>query len=186
MEDRSTRVCPVELAGSLDTRLRRWGQNPGRILRPYVKEGMTALDIGCGPGFFTLDMALLVGAAGRVIAADLQQGMLDKVAEKIRGTEIEDRIILHKTEAGRIGVAEAVDFALVFYVLHEVPNQDAFFAEVYSTLKPGGLALAVEPPFHVSKTAFEQSIARAENVGFELRERPKVLLSKSALLLKKQ
>ncbi len=43
------RVCPVELAGSLDNRFRRWLQNPRKILAPYVREGMKVLDIGCGP-----------------------------------------------------------------------------------------------------------------------------------------
>ena len=44
---------------------------------------MTALDVGCGPGFFTLDMARLVGESGQVIAADLQEGMLQIVRDKI-------------------------------------------------------------------------------------------------------
>ena len=74
MRDRSKRVCPVEIAGHLDNRIRRWVQNPQKILEPYVEEGMVVLDIGCGPGFFSIDMAKMVGRSGRVIAADLQEG----------------------------------------------------------------------------------------------------------------
>ncbi len=73
MSEEQGSVCPAELAGSLDNRMRRLLQNPLKILRPYVQEGMTALDVGCGPGFFTLPMAQLVGSSGRVIAADLQR-----------------------------------------------------------------------------------------------------------------
>lgn len=54
MGDRNNRVCPVERAGILDHRIRRWLQDPQKILRPYIEEGMTVLDIGCGPGFFLL------------------------------------------------------------------------------------------------------------------------------------
>jgi ubiquinone/menaquinone biosynthesis C-methylase UbiE len=90
------RVCPVKRAGSLDNRFRRWLQDPQKILRPYIKEGMTVLDVGCGPGFFTVDMALMVGKSGRVIAADLQAGMLQKLREKIQETELEECIVLHK------------------------------------------------------------------------------------------
>jgi len=61
------RVCPVALSGSLDNRFRRWFQNPRKILRPYVEKGMTVLDIGCGPGFFSIDMAHLMGASGEGI-----------------------------------------------------------------------------------------------------------------------
>ncbi len=64
------RVCPVELAHSLDSRVRRWLQNPQKILSPFVSEGMTALDVGCGPGFFSIELARLVGPEGKVIAWD--------------------------------------------------------------------------------------------------------------------
>jgi ubiquinone/menaquinone biosynthesis C-methylase UbiE len=72
----SRRVCPVERAGWLTNPVRRWFQNPERILKDYVKEGMTVLDIGCGPGFFSVAMATMVGETGKVIAADIQDGML--------------------------------------------------------------------------------------------------------------
>ena len=186
MGDEHKRVCPVELSGTLDTRIRRWGQNPRKILGPYLSEGMTALDIGCGPGFFTLDMAILVGDGGKVIAADLQQGMLDKVGKKIAGSELAGRITLHKSASEKIGVSDGVDFALAFYMLHEVPNQEAFLTEVLSLLNQGGLLLIVEPPFHVSRSAFEQSISLAENVGFVVDSRPKVLFSKAVVLRKKE
>jgi len=61
MEPERNRVCPVELAGSLDNKIRRWLQNPQKILDPYVKEGMKVLDLGCGPGFFSTAMAKMVG-----------------------------------------------------------------------------------------------------------------------------
>ena len=76
MSDGNKRVCPVERAGSLDNRFRRWLQDPRKILSPHIKEGMTVLDLGCGPGYFTIDIAQMVGKSGRVIAADLQEGML--------------------------------------------------------------------------------------------------------------
>jgi len=57
VSDRRNSVCPVEIAGSIDNRIRRWLQNPQKILRPFIKEGMTVLDIGCGTGFFSVDMA---------------------------------------------------------------------------------------------------------------------------------
>ena len=49
------RVCPVEIAGGLDNRFRRLLQNPQKILVNYVQEGMTALDLGCGSGFFSVE-----------------------------------------------------------------------------------------------------------------------------------
>src|SRR5690606_36681330 len=85
----SQRVCPVACAGTLDGVFRRWLQSPRRILSPYIREGMTVLDFGCGPGFFTVTMAELVGPTGHVIAADLQEGMLDLLESRIRGSRLE-------------------------------------------------------------------------------------------------
>ena len=137
MRDKN-RVCPVERSGSLDNMFRKWFQNPRKILAPHVREGMTVMDIGCGPGFFTVEMAFMIGESGHVIACDLQEGMLDKLRNKIRGGELESRIVTHLCQTGRLGVTEEVDFALAFYMVHEVPDKEGFFAEVYSVLKPGG------------------------------------------------
>ena len=145
---------------------------------------MTVLDIGCGPGFFSIDMAQMVGRSGRVIASDLQEGMLKKLREKINGTELEDRITLHKCEKNKIDVSENVDFVLLFYMVHEVLNKEKFFNEIGTILKPKGQVLIVEPPFHVSKTAFEETVRKARDAGFTDGERPKVLLSKAVILKK--
>ena len=184
MTDRSKRVCPVERAGGLDNRIRRWVHNPQKILGPYVKEGMTVMDVGCGPGLYSIEMALMVGESGRVFASDLQEGMLQLVRSKIRGTELEKRITLHKCEEKKIGVSADVDFVLAFYMVHEVPDQAAFFADIEAILKRGGRLLIIEPPFHVSKSAFGKTIEKARNSGLTLVERPSVFFSKTALLSK--
>ena len=140
------------------------------------------MDIGCGPGFFTLDLARLVGPAGQVIAADLQEGMLQKLKNKIRGTELEPRIVLHRCGTQAIGWPSPVDFILAFYMVHELPDPDAFFREVGRMLKPGGQILIAEPPFHVSKANFNQMLRRAQNAGLQPANPPKVFFSQTALL----
>ncbi len=175
-------VCPVAIAGSLDTRFRRIFQNPQTILKPYLKEGMTVLDIGCGPGFFTLDIAQMVGESGRVIAVDMQEGMLQKLRKKIHGTELEDRIVLHRCEQDKIGIEEEVDFILAFYMVHEVPDQDKFFKEIKTLLKTSGVMLIAEPPLHVSWTAFSNSIRSAKNAGLITRKGPKIPFNKTAII----
>jgi ubiquinone/menaquinone biosynthesis C-methylase UbiE len=175
------RVCPVALAGGLDNRIRRWFQNPLTILKPYIKEGMTVLDIGCGPGFFSIPLARLAGKPGRVIAADLQEGMLQKLRSKIKGTELEDRITLHQCKEDKIGVTEKVDFILAFYMVHEIPNQLNFFNELASILEPNGRVFVVEPLFHVSKKAFEETVQLARNAGLLPIERPSVIFSRAVI-----
>lgn len=183
MKKDRNRVCPVELAGSLDSRVRRWLQNPHTILAPFVRQGMTALDIGCGPGFFSIEMAGMVGAGGRVIAADLQEGMLDKLRTKIKGTELEQRITCVRCSKDAINVSEGVDFILAFYMVHEIPDKDSFFRQAKAVLKPGGQFLLVEPRlFHVSRKDFEHTIQIAENNGFGAEPGPRLRFSWSAVL----
>jgi ubiquinone/menaquinone biosynthesis C-methylase UbiE len=175
-------VCPVEKAGILDFGLRRLLQNPEKILSPHVREGMTVLDLGCGPGFFTIPLARLVGKTGMVVAADLQQGMLGKLKAKIQGTALADRIRFHQCLPDRIGLAEKFDFILVFYMLHEVPDEAGFIREIASLLKSGGKILIVEPKFHVSQDDFLKAIGLMKKAGLNVLAEPGIRFSRSVLI----
>lgn len=183
MSDNKNRVCPVELANSLDSKIRRWLQNPQKILSPYVKEGMKVLDVGCGPGFFSVELAKLVGADGKVYSVDLQEGMLQKLRDKIYGTLLERIIQLVKCEKDKIVLTEKVDFILAFYMVHEVPDKDRLFTTLKNFLNENGELLIVEPKlFHVSKKEFALTISKAEAAGFKAAEGPKLPFSFSSVL----
>ena len=167
------KVCPVEKAGGLDNSFRSWIKNPEKILKPYIKPGMVVLDLGCGPGFFTIEIAKLLNGQGKVIAADLQEGMLEIIRRKIRKTELEPSVELHKCQDQWVGVSEKVDFILAFYVVHEVPDQDKLFHELKSILKPEGKIFIVEPKFHVPKKSFNLMLEKVKNLGFEITRQPK-------------
>jgi ubiquinone/menaquinone biosynthesis C-methylase UbiE len=184
--ERNNRICPVELAGGLDNSVRRLFQNPKKILKPYIDEGITVLDLGCGPGFFSVEIAKMLKDSGKVIAADLQEGMLEKVNKKTKGTSLEQRIEINKCQEETIGVTENVDFILVFYMIHEVPNQDNLLKELKSILKPNGKIYIIEPKFHVSKKSFEEMINKIKDIGFEVIDRPKVFFSRTVLLTNKK
>ncbi len=184
-KEKSKRICPVEKAGGLDMRMRKWVQNPQKILKPYINKGMTVLDLGCGPGFFSIEIAKSLIDSGKVIAADLQEGMLDKVRQKIKGTELEKIITAHKCQEESISLSEKVDFVLAFYMIHEVPNQDKLFRELKSIVKPNGQLFIIEPKFHVSKKSFDLMIDRVKEIGFEIKDRPKVFFSRTIVLKNK-
>ncbi|MFH0736781.1 MAG: class I SAM-dependent methyltransferase [bacterium] len=177
-------VCPVELAGSLDNKLRKWFQNPQKILSPYINLGMKVLDVGCGPGFFSVEIAKMVGEKGKVYSVDLQEGMLDKIRAKIKGTKLERIISTVKCEDGKINVPEKVDFILAFYMVHEVPNKDVFFELLKNLLEEKGKFLIVEPKFfHVTKSEFSLTLEKAKKAGFKTYPGPKLPFSFSAILM---
>ncbi len=146
---------------------------------------MTLLDFGCGPGFFTTTMADLAGKAGHVYAVDLQAGMLKLVKSKVKGSELASRITLHQCQADNIGLSATIDFALAFYVVHEIPDQQRWFGQIAELLRPAGSLLIVEPKFfHVSKADFQATISTARTAGLEPAVPPHVFLSQTALLSK--
>jgi ubiquinone/menaquinone biosynthesis C-methylase UbiE len=181
----TTFTCPWWLIFTFDNPLRKLAQNPQKILGPFVKEGTTVLDIGCGMGYFSLGMAELVGEKGKVIAADLQPEMLAGLSKRAKSAEVESRIHPHLCLPDRIGVSEPIDFALAFWMVHEVRQREEFLREIFSLIKPGGKFLIVEPLIHVSGRDFERTVTLSHEIGFTTGSRLRVSMSRSILLEKK-
>jgi ubiquinone/menaquinone biosynthesis C-methylase UbiE len=180
-------TCPWWFGYFLLNPLRRFGQRPARVLAPFVRPGMLVVEPGCGMGFFTLDLVRMVGPEGRVVAIDLQEKMLAGLRRRAARAGLERRIDVRLARPDRLGIADLAgqaDLVLAFYVVHEVREPAAFFAEVAAALKPGGAVLVVEPPLHVSHAAFERSLAVAEGAGLRVARRPRVGPNKVAVLEK--
>ncbi|ROL62543.1 class I SAM-dependent methyltransferase [Bacteroidetes/Chlorobi group bacterium ChocPot_Mid] len=176
------RIYPVEHAGILDSYWRKLLQNPHKFLRKYIKDGMNVLDIGCGPGFFTIPLAQLVGKKGHVVAADFQEKMLEIVEKKIQGTEIENRVRLHKCNEESTNLQDKFDFILAFYVVHETPDTEKFIEEMANLLKPEGKFLIVEPSFEVKIQDFLKIITIAERANLRVINQPRMFFSRAVLL----
>jgi ubiquinone/menaquinone biosynthesis C-methylase UbiE len=180
----STDVCSYKRAWALDIWIRKYIHNPYKIVGDYIKEGQTVLDLGCGPGFFSLPMAEMVGEKGRVISVDIQEEMLQMLRDKSECAGFKSRIAPHKARPDKIGLSDMVDFALAFYMVHEVPDKSSFLREVASHLKPDSKFLIVEPKSHVSKPDFDSTMKVAQSAGLKQVSEPKILFSRAALLIK--
>lgn len=174
-------VCPSWLYFTLSTHFRRWVHDPEKIFKAYVRQGHTAIDIGCGPGFFTLGLAGLVGIKGKVIAVDIQKESIDIVSKKIKGTRYEKSVRPVFSDGSEISVKDKVDFALTFWMLHEVPDKKGILNQVKGLMKTGALYLLVEPIIHVSEKTFLEEVEMARACGMELIDSPKIGFSRAAL-----
>jgi ubiquinone/menaquinone biosynthesis C-methylase UbiE len=177
-------VCPWWLCRCFDNPLRRLLHDPERLLGPYVTPGMTAVDVGCGMGYFSVGLAKLVGPGGRVVAVDLQERMLSGVERRASRAGLDDRIVRRLVKKESLGVKGPVDFVLIFWMAHEVPDKPRFFGEIFSLLKTGGRILLVEPKVHVTQKNLAKTLAACRDAGFRVLDEPGVALSRAFLLEK--
>jgi len=181
------RVCPWWLGYLLANPLRRFMQDPRKVLAPYVREGMTVLEPGPGMGFFTLELARLVGPSGRVVAVDIQPRMLAGLKRRAARKGLLDRLDIRLASPDTLGLADlavTVDFTPAIAVVHELPAVERFFQEVAQASKPGAGLLIAEPTGHVKTTDFEAELQAANRAGFQLAGRPSIGRSRSAFLNK--
>ncbi len=178
-------VCPPSVVKWLNSPLRKLAQNPKKIMGDYVKPGDTVIDLGCGGGFFAVALAKMVRESGQVIAMDLQKEMLSITREFAAKKGVLDRITLHQCQEDNIALPDTqVDFALAFYMVHEVPDRQRFLKQVAELLKPEANFMLIEPSHHVTESQFSQILDESNSVGLKLKKPIKLMFSRGMLFSK--
>jgi ubiquinone/menaquinone biosynthesis C-methylase UbiE len=175
---------PLKKAYALESRFRKLVQNPGKILNKYIAPGMAVLDLGCGTGYFTIEIAKLLNNNGKVIASDVQSGMLEILKQKLKKGELHSLIEIHKSEDDSICWTEKVDFILAFYTFHEMKYIDCIISDLTKIIKPETKILISEQKFHVPKNTFNTIINKMKNNGFDICERPNIFFSRTVIMKK--
>ncbi|HPQ68772.1 MAG TPA: class I SAM-dependent methyltransferase [bacterium] len=164
------RVCPPWIGYILLSPVRLLLENPKKMFGPFVRPGMTVLDLGCAMGFFSLPLAEMVGETGRVICVDVQQKMLDVLRKRARKKGLLDRIQTHLGRFDAIALPDhdgRIDLVTAIHMLHETDDQAGILREIADLLRPGGTVLIFEPPGHVDADEFAKTIALAEQAGLQ-------------------
>ncbi len=181
-------VCPWWLGYLLASPLRRLlSDDPHTLLAPYVQAGITVLEPGPGMGYFTMELARLVGPSGRVVAVEVQSQMLRALKRRAAKAGLLDRIdarLAQRESMGLEELAETIDFTLAFAVVHEMPDAASFFLQTAKASKPGARLLLAEPAGHVNPSGFDKELQAAARAGFEIMDRPRVRRCHAALLRK--
>jgi ubiquinone/menaquinone biosynthesis C-methylase UbiE len=170
------------MAYTFDNPIRKLLHPVPKVLGPYVGDGMTVMDVGCGMGHFSIGMAALVGKTGKVIAIDMQQKMLDVMLKRAARAVVADRIVTHLCQRDNIEIEESADFILAFWMVHEVPDKQRFFDQLKSRLQDNGKILIAEPKMHVSAAELNRTVEIARSSGLNCCETPAIRLSRTALL----
>ena len=149
-----------------DNRLRQFLIDPYKVLRAIgVKPGQVVLDLGCGPGFFTIPAGKIVGEEGLVYALDLHPLALERVSKKAQKFGLKNiQPILARADQTSLP-DQSIDLAFLFGMVHKL---DDYFYEVMKELsrilKPSSI-LAIEKSPSVRKNQLLESLKK---YGFEL------------------
>ena len=141
-----------------------------------IREGARVADVGAGTGYFTWRLAQRVGAAGKVIAVDVQPRMLElaSAAVKAHGLFNVDYVLGKETDP-RLP-AGSLDVVFIAHSYHEFSEPETIMEAVRRSLKRGGRLVIVEyakenksaPAASLHKMSFDEIRSEIEPMGFEL------------------
>lgn len=162
--------CPSSWSWIVNNPLRRWDVRHA-LDRAGLRAGETVLELGPGPGAFTVDAARRVGPQGRLIAVDIQPEMIAQVEARVREAGL-GNVETHVAGAYELPVEDGtVDRAFLITVLPEIPDPVRALREVRRVLKPGGIVSITEEFLDPDYPRRQTTIAWARAAGFELTER---------------
>lgn len=109
-----------------------------------LQPGMTVCDLGCGNGYYALQMARLIGDRGQVIAVDIQPEMLKMLRTRMEEEQVENITpVLGSIYDPRLA-ASSCDLILLVDVYHEFSHPELMLKAMHRALKPNGLIALVE------------------------------------------
>ena len=154
-------------------------EQPDRLVNSLdIQPGATVVDLGAGVGYFTWRLARKVGRAGKVIAVEIQQEMLDMLGANLRERGIENVEMVLATPRNPRLPESAIDLVLLVDVYHELAHPALTLAHIRRSLKPTGRLVVVEyrkgqpgVPIHpLHKMSVAEVRSEIEPAGFDLAE----------------
>jgi ubiquinone/menaquinone biosynthesis C-methylase UbiE len=169
----------IRLRQELLSEAREASLQPSALLhRLGLSSGDTLADIGCGPGFFTIPAAEIVGESGVVLAADIQGEMLSAVRSRAAEHGLSNVHVVKSSDKGIPIPDGSCDVVLLAFVLDEVEQRSSFLHRAARLLKPRGRLAVLEwdkeqevagPPL-VDRISPEELLADAHAAGLYVDE----------------
>lgn len=109
-----------------------------------VKPGMSVADVGAGEGYYTVRLARVVGAKGRVLAEDIVPEVRDALSDRIQRERLDNVAVKLGTADNPMLPPESFDRVFLVHMYHEVASPYAFLWHMREGVKPAGLVVVVD------------------------------------------
>ena len=135
----------VEAAAWLDRPEREAEEAPSKAIPALgLRPGDVVADVGAGSGHYTVRLAQAVGPTGRVVATDLQAGMLDLLRARVARERLANvEVVPGGADDPRL-TPKTFDLLLMVDVYHELASPQVFVRRLKEALKPGGRLVLIE------------------------------------------
>ena len=141
-----------------------------------VTPGMWVADIGAGEGYYTVRLAPVVGARGRVLAEDIVPDVRERLALRVQRENLDNVAVSLGLPDDPKLPRGSLDRIFMVHMYHEVSEPYAFLWHLRDGLKPNGLAVVVDADRPTSRHGTPPRLLDCEfaSVGFELVKRAPV------------
>lgn len=109
-----------------------------------VKNGMSVADVGAGEGYYTVRLARVVGARGRVLAEDIMPEVRDDLSDRVQRERLDNVGVKLGTADNPMLPAASFDRIFLVHMYHEVASPYAFLWHMREGVKPTGLVVVVD------------------------------------------
>src|SRR3954447_14040953 len=109
-----------------------------------VRKGMWVADVGAGEGYYTVRLARVVGAKGRVLAEDIIPSVTDQLTDRVQRERLANVAGRLRTPDDPMLPASTFDRIFLVHMYHEVASPYAFLWHMREGMKPDGLIGVVE------------------------------------------
>jgi SAM-dependent methyltransferase len=109
-----------------------------------VKRGMSVADVGAGEGYYTVRLARVVGAKGRVLAEDIIPDVRDELSDRVQRERLDNVAVKLGTADNPMLPAASFDRVFLVHMYHEVQAPYAFLWHLREGVKPNGLVVVVD------------------------------------------
>ena len=151
-------------------------EQPDRMLAALdIPKGAVVADVGAGVGYHVWRLAEIVGPTGKVIAEDIQEGMIQLLRKNIESRKLRNVEIILGTPTDPKLPSNSVDLVLMVDVYHEFSEPITMMKHIRNSLKPGGRVALVEfrkedpnvpiQPMH--KMSLQEVRSELEPMGFK-------------------